>query len=96
MIYLPYLILDFGFSYITLDNLKSICYIYWDNSWIIVVIPKHFRNLRNQKIANAKYFAPRLIKLETGQTNTWVNRDSEPHKLVFGNTEYGRPEHNNC
>jgi hypothetical protein len=25
----------------------------------IVVIPKHFRNLRNQKSANVKYFAPR-------------------------------------
>jgi plastocyanin len=62
----------------------------------IVVIPKHFRNLRNQKIANFKYFAPRLIKLETGQTNTWVNRDGESHELVSGNTEYGRLEHNNC
>lgn len=62
----------------------------------IVVIPKHFRNLGNQKIANVKYFDPRLIKLETGQTNTWINRDSEPHELVSGNTEFGRPEHNNC
>jgi class 3 adenylate cyclase/plastocyanin len=58
----------------------------------IVVIPKHFRNLRNQKIANAKYFAPRFIKLRTGQTNTWVNRDTEPHELVSGNAEYGRPD----
>jgi hypothetical protein len=39
----------------------------------IVVIPKHFRNLRNQKSANVKYFAPRFIKIQTGQTNTWVN-----------------------
>ena len=58
----------------------------------IVVIPKHFRNLRNQKIANIKYFAPRFIKIRTGQTNTWVNRDSEPHELISGNAEYGRPD----
>jgi hypothetical protein len=58
----------------------------------IVVIPKHFRKLRNQKIANVKYFAPRFVKLRTGQTNTWVNRDSESHELVSGNAEYGRPD----
>jgi class 3 adenylate cyclase/plastocyanin len=58
----------------------------------IAVIPKHFRNLRNQKIGNVKYFAPRFIKLRTGQTNTWVNRDTEPHELVSGNAEYGRPD----
>ena len=58
----------------------------------IVVIPKHFRNLRNQKSGNVKYFAPRFIKLQTGQTNTWVNRDSEPHELISGNAEYGRPD----
>ena len=81
------LIADFGLGKITLDNLKSIRYIYWDNSWI-----KHFRKLRNQKIANVKYFAPRFVKLRTGQTNTWVNRDSEPHELVSGNAEYGRPD----
>jgi len=58
----------------------------------IVVIPNHFRNLRNRKIVNIKYFAPRFIKLRTGQTNTWVNRDVEPHELVSGNAEYGRPD----
>jgi class 3 adenylate cyclase/plastocyanin len=58
----------------------------------IAVIPKHFRNLRNQKLSNVKYFAPRFIKLRTGQTNTWVNRDTEPHELVSGNAEYGRPD----
>jgi class 3 adenylate cyclase/plastocyanin len=58
----------------------------------IAVIPKHFRNLRNQKLSNVKYFAPRFIKLRTGQTNTWINRDTEPHELVSGNAEYGRPD----
>lgn len=53
----------------------------------IVVIPKHFRVARNQKRTNVKYFSPRFIKIQTGQTNTWVNRDSEPHELVSGNAE---------
>ena len=58
----------------------------------IVIIPKHFRNSRSQKIVNIKYFAPRFIKIRTGQINTWVNRDSEPHELVSGNVDYGRPD----
>jgi adenylate cyclase len=58
----------------------------------IVVIPKHFRVARNQKRTNVKYFSPRFIKIQTGQTNTWVNRDSEPHELVSGNAEHGRPD----
>ena len=58
----------------------------------IVVIPKGLRNLRKQKSSYVKYFAPRFIKIQTGQTNTWINRDSEPHELVSGNAEYGRPD----
>ena len=57
----------------------------------IVVIPKHFRNLRNQKIANIKYFAPRFIKIRTGQTIHGL-MDNEPHELVSGNAEHGRPD----
>jgi plastocyanin len=46
----------------------------------------HFRNLRNQKSANVKYFAPRFIKIRPGQTNTWVNGNNELHELVSGNS----------
>jgi class 3 adenylate cyclase/plastocyanin len=58
----------------------------------IVIIPKGFRNLRNHKSSYVKYLTPRFIKIRTGQTNTWINRDSEPHELVSGNAEHGRPD----
>jgi hypothetical protein len=58
----------------------------------IVIIPKDFRNLRNQKSSYVKYFTPSFIKIRTRQTNTWINRDSEPHELVSGNAEHGRPD----
>jgi plastocyanin len=58
----------------------------------IVVIPKGFRNLRIHKSSYVKYFTPRFIKIQTGQTNTWINRDSESHELVSGNAEHGRPD----
>ena len=41
----------------------------------IVVIPKGFRNLRIHKSSYVKYFTPRVIKMQTGQTNTWINKD---------------------
>jgi class 3 adenylate cyclase/plastocyanin len=58
----------------------------------IVVIPKGFRNLRIHKSSYVKYFTPRFIKMQIGQTNTWINRDSESHELVSGNAEHGRPD----
>ena len=58
----------------------------------IVIIPKGFRKLRNQKSSYVKYFTPRFIKIQTGQTSTWINRNSEPHELVSGNAEHGRPD----
>ncbi len=58
----------------------------------LVIIPKDFRNLRYHKSSYVKYFIPRFLKIRTGQTNTWINRDSEPHELVSGNAEHGRPD----
>ena len=56
----------------------------------IVIIPRP--NLRNQESSYIKYFNPRFIKIQIGQTITWINRDDEHHELVSGNAEHGRPD----
>ena len=48
--------------------------------------------MRNRKDSYIKYLSPRLIKIRSGQTITWVNRDDVDHELVSGNTEHGRPD----
>lgn len=44
------------------------------------------------EISNIKYFIPRVIKIDDGDTVYWINRDSVSHHLVSGNVDEGKPD----
>ena len=58
----------------------------------VIVIPKGFRKTKMHEDHNIKYFIPRIESIKYGEIITWVNKDSEPHHLISGNIENGKPD----
>lgn len=58
----------------------------------VIVIPKGFRKTKMHEEHNIKYFTPRIEFIKNGETITWFNKDSEPHHLISGDIEYGKPD----
>jgi plastocyanin len=57
-----------------------------------IVIPKGFRKTKMHEDQNIKYFIPRIELIKYGESITWINKDSEPHHLISGDIENGKPD----
>ena len=58
----------------------------------VIVIPRGFRKTKMHEDEYIKYFTPRIVSINDGETITWINKDSKSHHLISGDIEYGKPD----